>query len=424
MTYANEYGFMPGNDPRSNSEALQRAVSRGGEIMVCQRGVYDVSETVYIGNDTTLIFGDGVTLRRQGSVTGKNTPVFLNDGCDSTTYNRNISIIGLHLDCNGIEDFDYGFDVKRIGLRAHVAMIFIKGLTVRDYRCTGLLKEDYGIQISAFEDILLEDLYFEGDKDGVHLGWGKGFVIRRGSFCTFDDPIALNAFDYSTSNTHVGWIEDGLIEDCYDLNADTTTGYFCRILGGAWCDWKEGMSVQHSDTVCHGGRVYRAVLAPDGNFRTSHIPPTHTEPWVAVDYGGIKWVCVRSEAVYDCGCRNIVLRNIHLQKKRNVGIAISLNNDVWARSYIQGCKMPPQENITLENVYIENEVGALIESNYPCDGITVASTDLGDSRIVFRAERLDGLVYPTASLTLRHVAGGKEGVICGDGHRVCVKDIP
>ena len=165
------------------------------------------------------------------------------------------------------------------------------------------------------------------------------------------------------------------------------------------------------------------MLAPDGNFRTSLIPPTHTEPWVAVDYGGIKWVCVRSEAVYDCGCRNILLRNIHLQKKRNVGIAISLNNDVWARSYMQGCKMPVQENITLEHVYFENEVGALIESNYPCDKITVADTRLCGSRIVFRAERLDGLVYPTANLTLDNVAEGTECVDCDDGHPVCVRVI-
>ena len=28
----------------------------------------------------------------------------------------------------------------------------------------------------------------------------------------------LNAFDYATSNTHVGWIENGIIENCTDLD--------------------------------------------------------------------------------------------------------------------------------------------------------------------------------------------------------------
>ena len=103
-------------------------------------------------------------------------------------------------------------------------MISVTNLVVEDFECSGVLKKDDGIQVSAFENIRLEHLYIEGDKDGVHLGWGKGFAIRHGRFRTFDDPIALNAFDYVTSNTHVGWIEDGIVEDCYDLDAEDTTG--------------------------------------------------------------------------------------------------------------------------------------------------------------------------------------------------------
>ena len=178
------------------------------------------------------------------------------------------------------------------------------------------------------------------------------------------------------------------------------------------------MEVQHSDTVCHNGRVYRAVLRPDGNFRISDIPPTHSEPWVAKEYGGIKWVRVRDEAVYDCGCRNIVLRNIHLQKKRDVAVAISLNNDVWARSYMTGCTPIPQENITLENIYIENEVKTLLYSNHPCDNITVADTDMKGSNIVLSAEPLEALTYPTVNLTLKNVASTEDPVITDGDHVV------
>ncbi len=421
MVRANEYGFLPGNDAAVNSKALQTAVDFGGKIVVEKPGIYDLCETVLIGDNTALIFENEVRIRRQRSITGKNTPVFLNKGCDSAVYNQNIEIIGLHLDCNGVEDEDYGFDAMRTGLRAHIAMIYVKDLTVKNYTCVGLLKEDYGIQISAFENILLEDLFFEGDKDGVHLGWGKGFVIRNGKFRTFDDPIALNAFDYSTSNTHVGWIENGLIENCYDLDDKSTTGFFCRILGGAWCDWKKGMSVQHSDTVCHNGRVYRAVLKPNGVFSISNVPPIHTEPWIAKEYDGIKWVLVRDTKNYDCGCRNVVFRNIHLQKKRNIAIAISLNNDVWARSYHNGCVMIPQENITLEKIYIENDIEALLYSNYPCDNIMVADTDLKDSKICFRAEKLDNLLYPTANVTLKNVITKKNSIIFDEKHQINLK---
>lgn len=418
MKKANKYGFLPGNDGESNARALQSALIGGGEVIVEEQGIYDISETILVDDDTTLIFAKGTQVRRQSSKKGISTPLLLNRGYITETYNKNITVIGLHIDCNGVENEEYGFDASCIGLRAHVGMIFIKNLIVKDYECIGLLKEDYGIQISAFENVLIEDIYCEGDKDGVHFGWGKGFVVRRGKFRTFDDPIALNAFDYSTSNTHVGWIEDDLIENCYDLDDRSTTGYFCRILGGAWCDWKKGMEVQHSDTVCHNGRVYRAVLRPDGNFRISDIPPTHTEPWVAKEYGGIKWVRVRDEAVYDCGCRNIVLRNIHLQKKRDVAVAISRNNDVWARSYMTGCTPIPQENITLENIYIENEVKTLLYSNHPCDNITVADTNMKGSNIVLSAEPLEALTYPTVNLTLKNVASTEDSVITDGDHTV------
>ena len=418
MKKANEYGFLPGNDGESNARALQSALMGGGEVIVEAAGVYDISETILVDDGTTLIFAEGTQVRRQPSKKGISTPLLLNRGYATETYNKNITIIGLHIDCNGVENEEYGFDASCIGLRAHVGMIFIKDLVIRDYECVGLLKEDYGIQISAFENVLIENVYCEGDKDGVHLGWGCNFVVRHGKFRTFDDPIALNAFDYSTSNTHVGWIENGLIEDCYDLDDRSTTGYFCRILGGAWCDWKKGMAVQHSDTVCHNGMVYRAVLQPDGNFRISDVPPTHSEPWVAKEYGGIKWVRVRNEAVYDCGCRNITIRNIHLQKKRNVAIAISLNNDVWARSYVAGCTPVPQENITLENICIENEVATLLDSNHPCNNITVADTDLKDSSLTFRSEPLDSLTYPTVNLTLKNVTSTADPVVTDGNHAV------
>ena len=86
----------------------------------------------------------------------------------------------------------------------------------------------------------------KGRKDGIHFGPGKRFTIRDGIFQTFDDAIALNGQDYSTSNPEMGWIEDGIIENCYDLNQEKTVGFFCRMLAGAWIDWEKGMKVQQS----------------------------------------------------------------------------------------------------------------------------------------------------------------------------------
>jgi hypothetical protein len=300
-------------------------------------------------------------------------------------------------------------------------MIYVQDLVVEGFACTGLLKKDYAIQISAFENIRLENLYITGEKDGVHLGWGRGFVIRHGRFCTFDDPIALNAFDYSVSNPHVGWIEDGLIEDCTDLPADSTTGFFCRILGGAWCDWFPGMQVQHSDTVCRDGRVYRVVMQPDGTIYTSDTPPCH-ESGVQT-YDGIHWVCVRNEPVYDCGCRNIVLRDIRLQKKRGTAVGISLNRDAYAQSCYPHSKPVPQAGITLEKIRIENGVVNLIGSNYPTGDITVADTDLKEAKLCFRAEEIAGIGYPEAHVTLRNVIRKEDSIYSDGKHPVFVTEV-
>lgn len=421
MRNANLYGFLPQNDAYTNSKVLQELVDLGGDIVVEKPGVYDLSETITIGDGTSLKFEKDVRIRRQPSKSGRNGIAFVNKGAITHTYNTNIKITGLRIDCNGVESADWASNGIMVGLRAQVGLIYVKNLVIEDFECVGGMKKDYGIQISAFENIRLEHLYIEGDRDGVHLGWGKNFIIKHGKFCTFDDPIALNAYDYVTSNTHVGWIEDGVIEDCYDFDADSTTGFFCRFLGGAWCDWYTGMKVQHSDTVCHKGRVYRVLARPTGEIYTSLTPPTH-ERGVST-YDGIQWVCVRDEAVYDCGCRNIVLRDIHLRKKRNSALGISLNQDVYANSYYPGCKTVAQKDITFERIYIENKVDNLLYSNHPAENIKIKDTDMQNSRVYFRCTKIDGFTYSESDIVLDNVIRKENSIIADDGHPLIVTEI-
>ncbi len=403
MISANEYGFLPGNNSYKNSEALQKAVDSGGVIGVTVPGIYEISEQIEIGDNTKLVFGDGVIIRRKSSVTNVNGNAFINKGALKGEYNRNIEIIGLHLECNGVESNDFGVNSRIAGLRAQVAMIYVENLKIDNFECHGLLEKDYAIQISAFKNVNLNNLYITGNKDGVHLGWGDGFVISNGRFRTFDDPIALNAFDYATSNTHVGWIENGIIENCIDLDDSSTTGFFCRILGGAWCRWRKGMQVQHSDTVAVNGKTYRVLMNPkDGKLYTSETPPCH-EKGIA-EYDGINWVVVRNTEELDCGCRNIIIRNCTLQKKRDIGVAISLNYDTYARSYYPGCVCIPQSGITLDNVVIENNVDILLHSTYPSENVTLKNIDFKSSKLCFdTVSKADGVVYPQVEIKTENV---------------------
>lgn len=418
ITNANELGFLPGNDADRNSAALQSAVDQGGEINVSLPGIYDISNPIEIGDDTSLIFAEGITLRRVPCKGGINGNAFINKGAFSRQINKNITLIGLNLDCNGVESTGFGVGSRYVGLRAQVGFIYVKNLRVEKFTCTGLYKKDYGIQISAFKNIHLEDLFIEGKKDGVHLGWGSDFIIRNGRFRTFDDPIALNAFDYSVSNTHVGWIENGLIENCYDLSDDDTVGYFCRILGGAWVNWYSGMEVQHSDTVCHAGNIYRVVMnATDGKLYKSVTPPTHS--FGVEEYDGINWVCTQEGTHLDCGCRNITLRNIHLEKKRNSAVAISLNHDTYAQSCYPGCRPIPHSNITIDKVYIKNEVKYLLHSNYPSENITLKNTDLDRSLLGFYTDFSRCVIdYPQVELHTENVPFPEKNLVTDGIHKV------
>ena len=418
MINANEYGFLPKNAPYENSEALQKAVDNGGVIQVTVPGIYEISEQIEIGDNTKLVFGEGVILRRKASVTGVNGNAFINKGALKGEYNRNIEIIGLHLECNGIESNDFGVNSRIAGLRAQVAMIYVENLKIEKFECHGLLEKDYAIQISAFKNITLNDLYITGNKDGVHLGWGNGFVIKNGKFRTFDDPIALNAFDYATSNTHVGWIENGIIENCIDLDDNSTTGFFCRILGGAWCSWHKGMQVQHSDTVAVNGKTYRVLMNPkDGQLYTSLTPPCH-ERGIA-EYDGINWAVVRNTEEFDCGCRNITIRNCRLQKKRDIGIAISLNYDTYARSYYPGCECIPQSGITLENISVENDIDILLHSNYPTEKITLKNIDFKKSKLCFdTVPKADGVVYPEVEINTQNIVLDEKNIYADPKHPI------
>ena len=418
MINANEYGFLPENNAYKNSEALQKAIDIGGVIEIKASGIYKISEQIEIGDNTKLVFREGVILQREASVTGINGNAFINKGAINGEYNRNIEIIGLHLECNGIESSDFGVDSRIAGLRAQVAMIYVENLKIDGFRCHGLLEKDYAIQVSAFKNIVLNNLYITGNKDGVHLGWGDGFVISNGKFRTFDDPIALNAFDYATSNTHVGWIENGIIENCVDLDDNSTTGFFCRILGGAWCRWHKGMQVQHSDTVAVNGKTYRVLMNPkDGKLYTSHTPPCH-EKGIA-EYDGINWVAVRNTEELDCGCRNITIRNCSLQKKRDIGIAISLNYDTYARSCYPGCVCVPQSGITLDNIVLENDVYILLHSTYPSENITLKNTDFKNSKLCFdTVSQADKIIYPEVEIKTENVVFGENTIQTNPKHPI------
>ena len=392
-------GFFAGNDAYLNSKALQAAVDIGGEIRIDEPGIYDVAEQINIGSDTSLVFGAGVYIRRQ-SYEGEMGLLFVNKGAYTKEYDRNIKIIGLNLITNDVQCAPRTPETKNaiLGFRAHLGFLFVEDLVIRDFICRDLNTKDYAIQICKFRNVLIENVRIEGLKDGIHFGPGSGFTIRHGVFCTFDDPIALNGSDFAPSNPYMGWIENGLIEDCYDMHNEKTTGYFVRLLSGAWVDWYSGMKVQHSDAVVYNGKIYRVVMPVDGKQYVSVNPPDFEYGTKEID--GIRWYMTQEEILYTAGCKNITFRDIHLQKKRWTAFRFEMDQGKYLRSYYPNAQVPVVQNIVFDNISVENEVKCLVSASGAPDSVKIINSNLGTSRILFSDVKEEGLVYPVCSLNL------------------------
>lgn len=375
-----EFGFSPMASGMENTKALQKALDIGGTIIISQPGTYKLAGTVYIGSYTSLICGNNVFIKKVDEQ-GTFTHVILNKGALTKTYDEHISIENLNVIVNGI-------DVRKFevfGLHGQVAFFYIKDLKIEGFRCMDLGPAQYGIHVCTFEDIIINDMIIKGDKDGVHLGRGKRFRISNGVFETFDDAVALNAHDYDVGNPELGWIEDGIVENCHDLDAEKTTGYFCRILAGAWKDWEEGMEVQKSDTVVANNRLYRVKADADGVVYRSKTEPSHESGTETLD--GINWVMVQDDVTYTAGVRNVIFRNIFLSKAR-IGFSVHFDNDRYSRSYYPGSQIPSQEQLTFENIRIlHNEKIDFLSIGTPMNVLTISNSSFNNNPIHFHGNK-------------------------------------
>ena len=371
-TDANLLGLSCDNPASRNRAILQSALDKGGTVIVSEPGIYEIDSTLFIGSFTTLEFANGAALKKVGSF----THAILNRGALTRTWDEHIIVRGAKIIVNNVTG-----EILVPGLRGQLAFFYVRDLLIDDVRIPDLEGANFGIHVCTFEDLTVTNCIIDGKKDGIHLGRGKRFYIGNCKFRTFDDAIALNGHDYDSSNPGLGFIEDGVIEKCYDLNDANSVGYFCRILAGAWVDWYEGMEVQKSDSVVSEGRLYRVFAKPDGQKYISKTRPTHKEGHQILD--GIDWVMVQDDPVYDAGVRNVTFRDIFLYKPRT-SFSVHFDHDRWSRSFYPGAKNPLQEQLFFENVHVLNDAGKdFLSIATPIDSVTLRGCSLGNSRINF-----------------------------------------
>ena len=344
QTDAAAFGFLPNADAEVNARALQQAITEYETVTVSAPGVYDVAGSIRLPSDTHLFFAQGVVLRRlplKNKLSEGN--LFVNEGAFTGTFDQNISVHGAHIVVNGVESaaISSDGDAKTLlqtpnvinGLRGHIAFLYVRNVRIENVTITDLLSKDYGIQISDFEDAVIENIHVEGLKDGVHFGPGKRFVLRNARFRTGDDAIALNCADYSVSNPNFGTISDGLIENCTELPG-SESALFIRILVGTARDWTRGMTVRHSDAVRTRSGMYRVVMRPDDAAYLSETEPCFHEAYKELD--GIFWVrthigYAKQQIPLSAGCRDVLFRNIMLENPREKRRNKTAQTDAAAR---------------------------------------------------------------------------------------------
>jgi hypothetical protein len=383
-------GFSPEGDALANAHALQEAVNEYEYVTVSVPGIYDIAGSIRLPSDTHLRFTDGVIIRRvpladrlaEGNL-------FVNEGAFSGTFNENISIEGAHIAVNGVESAAISSDGDAsaipltpnvvTGLRGHIAFLYVKHLHIDNVVITDLMSKDYGIQVSDFEDVIIENVHIEGKKDGVHFGPGKNFILRNGEFRTGDDAIALNCADYSVSNPNFGTISGGLIENCTEL-AGSESSLFIRILTGTARDWKKGMTVCHSDAVRTKSGMYRVVMKPDNKKYISETEPRFEETCKKLD--GIFWIKTHRgydsrEISLEAGCSDITFRNITLEQPRENSVLIYMNDDAYLHSRYPGSAIPRVENIRFGSIRLMKPVDSLLRVEMPAENISFqgAGTD-------------------------------------------------
>lgn len=352
-----DYGFAPDAPAATNAAALQQALAGGGRIVqVTRPGVYGLDRTVWLDSDTRLVFPPGAVLQKQAAF----VHVLANRGLATETWNTNITVEGATIDVNAFSAV-HDFGGPMFGNRGQLSFFRIRDLTVRKFTCLNLHGAQYGFQIAAFENVVLEDFEIRGAKDGIHVNAGRKFVIRNGTLETGDDGIALLAEDWIGSGPVLGDVEDGLIENVTDDGHGSCN--FGRILTGAWTDWHAGMRLQRGDTVRCGQNLYRVLGPLSTNEFVSLEAPAHTRgTWT--DKSGLTFWYMQNDGALSANIRNVTFRNIYLRSPRNGFLADWETRSEWNRGIHPEVKPQnyPVCEVRLEDIYSESP-HALVSGN-------------------------------------------------------------
>jgi hypothetical protein len=131
------------------------------------------------------------------------------------------------------------------------------------------------------------------------------------------------------------------------------------------------------------GRLYRVQANADGVVYTSTTQPRHESGSMVLD--GITWYAGQSDVTYTAGVRNVVFRDIFLQKPRTA-FSVHFDGDRFSRSYYPGALVPVQQQLTFDNIRVlHDQANPFLSINTPVDALTVVNSTFRNNRIEFHS---------------------------------------
>ena len=96
---------------------------------------------------------------------------------------------------------------------------------------------------------------------------------------------------------------------------------------------------------------------------------------------------VQNDVTYTAGVRNVVFRNIFLEKPRT-SFSVHFDNDKYSRSYYPGAEIPKQEQLTFDNIRVlHDQPTELFSIGTPMDVVTISNSSIRNNKITFRGNK-------------------------------------
>ncbi|MCB0073942.1 MAG: hypothetical protein KDE20_20885, partial [Caldilineaceae bacterium] len=364
------WGVWPGNESvEYNTIGMQNALNGGNKKLYFNLiGEYDFWFRLYVYSNTSLIGTEGViwnkvdytgaprndfdvTLATAYLEQMENDFVLVNQGAYSRTINENILIENIRIKTNGI----YGTQTKRnslYGLRGEFAFWGVKNLTIRNVRILDIGPIVYAVHIADFDNVLIDNCRFEGDKNAIVANKGTGLTIKNCKTKTYEDAINLSAAGYQTGTPERGSVSNVVIDGFVDVYHDTSTaGNTIRMFPGAWPAWSAGNYISGDVVLSSNNNLYELSEAGSSVW-ASTVEPSHTLEDDSLWYqyaDGLHWRWIQADSIRYGSITNVSISNAIFNRQRP---AITSFVQVDTSNHLR--TIFPGETIPLVQFFLDN----------------------------------------------------------------------